>query len=58
MFRTFHLIGAAIVGAYVYSPWKELEWFALLIKAVILPALTVSGLWLWQGHKLRNWINK
>jgi hypothetical protein len=58
VFRTIHLIGAAIVGAYIYSPWKELEWFALLNKGVIFPALTVSGLWMWQGHKLRAWLNK
>ena len=58
VFRTIHLIGATIVGAYVYSPWKELEWFGLLNKAVIVPALTVSGLWMWQGHKLRTWMNK
>jgi len=51
--RILHLLGAAIIGTYVYSPWKELEWFVLLNQAVVVPALTVSGLWMWQGHKLR-----
>jgi len=55
--RTFHLIGAVIIGAYVYSPWKELEWFSFLNKAVIIPGLTASGLWMWQGHRLRTWMN-
>lgn len=58
VFRALHLVGAAIIATYLYSPWSELEWFALLNKDVIFPALTFSGLWMWQGHKLRRWINK
>jgi len=58
VFRTLHLVGAAIIGTYLYSPWKELEWFVFLNQAVIFPALTASGLLMWQGDKLRKWMNK
>ena len=28
-------------------------WFAALVKWGVIPLLTLSGLWMWQGHKLR-----
>lgn len=52
--RTAHLIGAASIGTYLYSPWSDIVWFALLNQAVIFPALAVSGLWMWLGPRFRK----
>ncbi len=54
LFRWIHLIGAAAIGTYVYAPFRDLVWFTLLMQVLILPALTLTGLWMWQGHKLRR----
>jgi hypothetical protein len=52
LLRGLHLAGAALVGTYVYAPWQDVAWFALLVKAVVVPGLTVSGLWMWLGHRI------
>ena len=52
--RVVHLIGAAVIGTYIYSPWKQLEWFTLLNQAFIIPVLTLSGIWMWKGHKIKR----
>ena len=46
--RLLHLIGACLIGIYVYSPWAEIQWFDLLIKGVIIPLLLISGLMMWK----------
>ena len=51
--RWLHLLGAALIGTFIYSPWDDVAWFAALVKWGVVPVLTLSGLWMWQGHKLR-----
>ncbi|MEM6262476.1 MAG: hypothetical protein AAGI38_08220 [Bacteroidota bacterium] len=51
--RIVHLIGAAAIGTYVYSPYSEVEWFALLMQIVIIPALALTGMWLWKPNWFR-----
>ena len=53
--RWLHLLGAAAIGTYVYSPWAEIAWFAAAVKWGVIPLLSISGLWMWQGHR---WLRK
>ena len=53
--RTLHLIGAGLIGTYVYSPWHDVAWFALLNQVLVVPALALSGVWLWRGQRLGQW---
>jgi len=46
--RWIHIIGAASIGTFIYAPWKDVLWFALLNQAIIIPALTITGLWMWK----------
>jgi hypothetical protein len=52
--RLIHLIGAGAMGTYVYAPFRHVELFTLLMQAVVLPVLTLSGLWLWLGPSIRR----
>lgn len=54
LLRWIHLVGAATIGTYVYAPWRELAWFTLGMQLVIIPSLSLTGLWLWKGHLLRR----
>ncbi len=56
--RSIHIIGAVLIGTYIYSPWSSLEWFTLLNQLVVVPVLTLSGLWMWKGHKIRATLKK
>lgn len=46
--RIIHLIGAAAIGTYVYSPFSDYEWFRLTMQVLIIPMLTLTGVWLWK----------
>jgi len=46
------LIGAVILGTYVYSPWGDAAAFRALVLWVAFPALGLSGLMLWQGGRI------
>jgi hypothetical protein len=56
--RWFHiLLGIPIVG-YVYSPFENLPDYAGPTRYVFLPALVLSGLWMWKGHLVRRLFSK
>lgn len=52
--RGLHLAFAAALGAYVYAPWAAAPDVAFAMKAVVFPALTLSGVALWQWTRLRR----
>lgn len=52
--RIVHLVGAASLGALVYSPLIGNDTFLLVNQALVVPALSISGLWMWFGHRLRS----
>jgi hypothetical protein len=56
--RWIHIIcGLPIVG-YVYSPFEEIPNFATPVRYFFLPALLLSGLWMWKGHVVTRLIWK
>ncbi len=53
--RWVHFIMAALIGAYIYSPWSENPIFSDLIMWVVIPLLTISGIGMWkQGTIMRK----
>lgn len=56
--RAFHLVGAAIIGTFVYAPWHDVQWFVLLNQAVVVPLLSLSGIWMWKGHRIKAFFNR
>jgi len=51
--RIIHLVGAAAIGTFVYAPVGQVAWFVLLMQAIIIPLLTLTGLWLWKPKWFR-----
>ncbi len=56
--RSMHLIFAIPVIGYVYSPFELLPTYALRVRFVVIPAMLLSGLWMWKGEVLRRWLLK
>lgn len=54
--RVVHLVGAAVLVVYVYVPLDSAPFVTALMQLVILPALAITGLLMWQGLRLRNLI--
>jgi len=46
--RVIHLVIGALIGAYLYSPLGNVEWFAILVRASVLPVSVITGLAMWQ----------
>lgn len=56
--RWVHIaLGVPIIG-YVYSPFEEIPQYAPAVRFVFLPALVLTGLWLWKGHLARRLVAK
>ena len=56
--RSIHLIFSIPILGYIYSPFEEIPNYAPAVRFVFLPALVLSGLWMWKGHVLRRLISK
>lgn len=52
--RVLHVACAAVLGAYLYSPWAAWPAFAFAVKWVAFPVLALSGLSLWLLPRLRS----
>jgi hypothetical protein len=51
------LLGFPILG-YVYGPAEEVARYAPVYRFFIVPALVLSGLWMWKGDALRRLVAK
>ena len=56
--RWIHIVFAIPIVGYVYSPFEEIPNYAPAVRFVFLPAILLSGLWMWKGHVLRRLIAK
>lgn len=52
--RWAHLLTGGIIATYIYSPYSEIAAFQFIVKAVVIPLIILSGLWLWKGPLVRR----
>lgn len=58
IFRWIHIVFSIPIIGYIYSPFKELPNYAPMVRYVAVPAIALSGLWMWKGHVLRRLVSK
>ena len=58
IFRWIHLILAIPILGYIYSPFDKLPSYAFRTRFVFVPAMVLSGLWMWKGHVVRRLLSK
>jgi hypothetical protein len=58
IFRTIHIVFSIPILGYIYSPFEKLPDYAPPTRYVFLPAMVLSGLWMWKGHLLRKLFSK
>jgi hypothetical protein len=56
--RWVHIVGAIILGIYIYSPWSRYVAFSLFVKVVTIPILTLTGLAMWQQARTLNLLRR
>ena len=52
--RCLHLILAIPIIGYIYSPFELIPSYAFPTRFIFLPAMVLSGLWMWKGHVVRR----
>jgi hypothetical protein len=58
IFRGIHILCGIPILGYIYDSPSDTHNYATSVRFVFLPALLVSGLWMWKGHLLRRFISK
>jgi hypothetical protein len=56
--RWIHIVFSIPILGYIYSPFEEIPKYAARVRFVVVPAMLLSGLWMWKGHVLRRLISK
>ncbi|MBV8681964.1 MAG: hypothetical protein JO111_03755 [Caulobacteraceae bacterium] len=56
--RWLHIALAVPIIGYIYSPFEVIPDYAPATRFVFLPAMLLSGLWMWKGHLLRRLVSK
>jgi hypothetical protein len=52
--RLIHFVLATALGVYLYSPLGSVELAELAVQVVVFPALALSGVMMWKGHRIRG----
>jgi hypothetical protein len=58
IFRWIHIIFSIPILGYIYSPFEKLPGYAPPTRFVFLPAMVLTGLWMWKGHVVRRLFSK
>ena len=56
--RWIHLVFSIPILGYIYSPFEEIPKYAPIVRAVFVPIILLSGLWMWKGHLVRRLVSK
>jgi hypothetical protein len=57
IFRWIHIVCGIPILGYIYDSPTDTPNYAWAIRDVFLPALLISGLWMWKGHAVRRLIS-
>ena len=58
IFRSIHIVCSIPIIDYIYSPFDQIPNYAPLTRFVFLPAMLLTGLWMWKGHLLRRLVSR
>ncbi len=52
--RWIHIAVAIPIYGYIHSPFDKLPQYAPPTRYVFFPLMVLTGLWMWQGHRVRR----
>ncbi|MBO9576983.1 MAG: hypothetical protein J7494_14725 [Sphingobium sp.] len=52
--RWTHLVLAIPIIGYIYSPFEAIPDYAPMTRYVFMPAMALTGLWMWKGYLVRR----
>ncbi|MEQ3538285.1 hypothetical protein WHI96_05600 [Pseudonocardia tropica] len=58
MSRVVHLVAALVLGTALYAPAGIADPLLDIVRVVVVPALTITGVVLWKQAQLRSLIRR
>lgn len=55
--RWFHIIASIPIIGYIYGPVSQIPQAVIMVRWAIMPAIILSGLWLWKGYVVKRWFS-
>ena len=52
--RLIHILASAILGMFIYSPWRNHQTVLLAMSFAVFPIVALTGLLMWQGARLKK----
>ena len=56
LIRWPHLLISIPVIGYIYGPVATIPQAAFAVRFIFFPVLVLSGLWLWKGYWIKNYV--
>lgn len=56
LLRWIHILASVMLGTFIYSPWRTHQTVLFAMSLLIFPTLSLTGLWMWQGHRIKQWL--
>lgn len=56
--RWIHIIFALPILAYIYGPQSEVQQYVNYFRFGYVPAVVLTGFWMWKGESVRRLISK
>ena len=56
--RWIHLMFSVPIIGYVYSPFEDIPQYAPVVRFIAVPAIALTGLWMWKGHVMRRLVSQ
>ncbi|MCP4139891.1 MAG: hypothetical protein GY755_06315 [Chloroflexi bacterium] len=55
--RIIHIVAAAFMGTYLYSPWSDIAAFKAFVLWIVFPVgFVLTGIWMWQMPKISKFL--
>lgn len=58
IFRWAHLLFSIPILGYIYGPVSTIPGAKIAVRIFFFPFVVISGLWLWKGHQVKNYIKR
>ena len=55
--RWVHVVLGLAIMCYVYSPFHRFIFFQIIVKFVIIPVITFTGLWVWKFKQFNKFFH-
>ncbi|MCC6287818.1 MAG: hypothetical protein IT249_08030 [Chitinophagaceae bacterium] len=58
LLRWMHILLSIPIIGFIYGPVSQIPVAVIFVRWAFVPAVTLSGFWMWKGQVLKKWWKK